>query len=291
MRFDLLRCEILLLVAVLCPVASFVVQSPTQPYRPLFVLTTSPQTFGSSSSPTSGSALYSAAGNEDDPENQEGANLAAELFKFAQDKGIDVSADDLEDDEEDDELEDDDDDEEEFNIPQGAINAFLGYDTGDVGEKLAGNVSLTDDQLYSEMKDRVLDTAGGFVELVGGAKDDDDDDDDITIIMLDQNVVNESRSRQEDAFAWIDSTAPEMEERRRSVLVRELRRVQRASFLHFVLLCLIPTALLIIVIATVAGEDEVCESDATFCELEPRTFMNAFTTRCVCDAIPIDRED
>uniref|UniRef100_A0A6S8JMS6 Uncharacterized protein n=1 Tax=Amphora coffeiformis TaxID=265554 RepID=A0A6S8JMS6_9STRA len=178
MRFDLLRCEILLLVAVLCPVASFVVQSPTQPYRPLFVLTTSPQTFGSSSSPTSGSALYSAAGNEDDPENQEGANLAAELFKFAQDKGIDVSADDLEDDEEDDELEDDDDDEEEFNIPQGAINAFLGYDTGDVGEKLAGNVSLTDDQLYSEMKDRVLDTAGGFVELVGGAKDDDDDDDD-----------------------------------------------------------------------------------------------------------------
>eukprot|EP00977_Amphora_coffeiformis_P008306 scaffold1878_cov170-Amphora_coffeaeformis.AAC.19 len=121
--------------------------------------------------------------------------------------------------------------------------------------------------------------------------DDDDDDDDITIIMLDQNVVNESRSRQEDAFAWIDSTAPEMEERRRSVLVRELRRVQRASFLHFVLLCLIPTALLIIVIATVAGEDEVCESDATFCELEPRTFMNAFTTRCVCDAIPIDRED
>ena len=60
----------------------------------------------------------------------------------------------------------------------GAINAFLGYDTGEVGEKLAGNVSLTDTQLYSEVKERVLDTAGGFVELVGGPREDDDEDDD-----------------------------------------------------------------------------------------------------------------
>lgn len=117
------------------------------------------------------------SGEEDKPDNEEGANLAAELFKLAQEKGIGVGADDLMDDE-DDELDDDEDDEEEINIPQGAINAFLGYDTGDVGEKLAGNVSLTDDQLYSEMKDRVLDTAGGFVALVGGAREDDDDDDD-----------------------------------------------------------------------------------------------------------------
>lgn len=121
--------------------------------------------------------------------------------------------------------------------------------------------------------------------------DSEDDDDDITIIMLDQNTVNESRNRPEDAFAWIDSTSPEMEERRRNVLVRELRRVQRASFIHFVLLCLIPTALLVIVIATVVGDEENCESDVTFCELEPRSFMNAFTTRCVCDAIPVDRLD
>ena len=60
----------------------------------------------------------------------------------------------------------------------GAINAFLGYDTGEVGDKLAGNVSLTDTQLYSEVKERVLDTAGGFVELVGGPREDDDDEDD-----------------------------------------------------------------------------------------------------------------
>jgi len=126
----------------------------------------------------------STSGNDDDePSDQEGANLAAEFFKMAQQKGINLDADDLEEDDEDedddDESEtDDEDDEEEVNIPQGAINAFLGYDTGDVGEKLAGNVSLTDDQLYSEVKERVLDTAGGFVELVGGANDDDEDEGD-----------------------------------------------------------------------------------------------------------------
>ena len=68
----------------------------------------------------------------------------------------------------------DDEEEEDVNIPQGAINAFLGYDTGDVGEKLAGNVTLTNDQIYGEMKERVLDTAGGFVELVGSEEDGDD---------------------------------------------------------------------------------------------------------------------
>jgi hypothetical protein len=115
---------------------------------------------------------------------------------------------------------------------------------------------------------------------------DDDDDDDITVIMLDQNTSNNNRNRPENAFAWIDSTSPEMEERRRNVLVQELRRVQRASFMHFALLCLIPTILLAIVVATVVGEEEDCESDASFCELEPRTFMNAFTTR-----VSLERKD
>jgi hypothetical protein len=81
-----------------------------------------------------------------------------------------------------------------------------------------------------------------------------------------------------------------MEQRRRNVLLGELRRVQRASFIHFMLLCLIPTALMIIVIATVVGDEEDCVSEATFCELEPRTFVNAFTTRCVCDSIAVQRQ-
>lgn len=137
----------------------------------------------------------------------------------------------------------------------------------------------TTEEASSEVNgaEEVVRTEGVDLEGAMEESNDDDDDDDITIIMLDQNVVNDNRNRSDDAFAWIDSTSPEMEERRRAVLVRELRRVQRASFIHFVLLCLIPTALLIVVIATVIGDEEDCESDATFCELEPRTFMNAFT--------------
>jgi len=118
----------------------------------------------------------------EDSSSGEGADLASEFFKLAQRKGIGLDAEDLleEDDEEDDdeEEEEEDDDEEEMNIPQGAVNAFLGYDTGDVGDKLAGNVSLTNDQLYSEVKERVLDTAGGFVAYVKSAQDEDDSEDD-----------------------------------------------------------------------------------------------------------------
>ena len=115
--------------------------------------------------------------DDDSKTDAEGANLAAELFKMASSKGIGIDENDLldEDEDDDDDDEDDDDDDEEVNIPQGAINAFLGYDTGDVGEKLSGNVSLTDDQLYSEVKERVLDTAGGFVDFVKGAQSEEDE--------------------------------------------------------------------------------------------------------------------
>jgi hypothetical protein len=127
--------------------------------------------------------------DEDSLPDPEGADIAAALFAAAQAKGVSLDADDLMDDDDDDDDDDEDtvpydqsvvpydeDDEAEPNIPQGAINAFLGYDTGDVGDKLAGNVSLTDDQLYSEVKERVLDTAGGFVDMVRAADDNDDDD-------------------------------------------------------------------------------------------------------------------
>ena len=98
---------------------------------------------------------------EDSAADPEGADMAAQLFQMAQRKGVSVGAGDLdfdedEEDEDDEEDEEDEDDEPELNLPQGAVNAFLGYDTGDVGEKLAGNVTLTNDQLYSEVKERVL---------------------------------------------------------------------------------------------------------------------------------------
>ena len=139
-------------------------------------------------------------GEEDSKPDPEGADLAAKLFKMAQEKGVRLSQEDLslneedEDEEDDEEDDDEEDDEQEPNIPQGAINAFLGYDTGNVGEKLAGNVSLTDDQLYKEVKERVLDTAGGFVQLTERApSDDDDDDEDDEDGVGDDNVEGENK--------------------------------------------------------------------------------------------------
>ncbi|KAG7374817.1 hypothetical protein IV203_013912 [Nitzschia inconspicua] len=124
---------------------------------------------------------------EDSIPDQDGASMAAQFFQMAQAKGVTLDEEDLMEEEDDDyddyddasmsDDDDDDDDDVEPNIPQGAINAFLGYDTGNVGEKLAGKVDLTDDQLYSEVKERVLDTAGGFVDMIRGPSDDDDDDD------------------------------------------------------------------------------------------------------------------
>ena len=118
--------------------------------------------------------------SDDDAADAEGANLASELFKIAQAQGVSVDADDLlDDDDEDEDDDEDDEDEPETNFPAGAVNAFLGYDQGitDADDVMAGNVSLTDDQLYSEVKERVLDTAGGFVQYVKGASDSEDDDD------------------------------------------------------------------------------------------------------------------
>lgn len=109
----------------------------------------------------------------------------------------------------------------------------------------------------------------------------DHDDDDMTVIILERGIDDGDNV----PGGWADQDSPEMEERRRNVLLRELQRVQRASFIHFLILCLIPTSLLFIVVATVLGEEEDCESAATTCEKEARTFINAFTTRCVCQAI------
>ena len=119
---------------------------------------------------------------------------------------------------------------------------------------------------------------------------DEEDDDEMTIIGLDQDLDEDMDHRRAAALAWMEQNGPEMEERRLNVLLRELHRAQRASFIHFILLCMIPTALMCIVVATVLGEEEPCGSDVTICRQEARTFVNAFTTRCICDAIDVNRE-
>jgi len=75
---------------------------------------------------------------------------------------------------------------------------------------------------------------------------------------------------------------------RRRAIHQEVERIQRANFLHFMVLCLVPTTLLIIVIAAILSEDGECNGDVdglTICQREPRSFVNAFTSRCICDAI------
>jgi hypothetical protein len=118
-----------------------------------------------------------------------------------------------------------------------------------------------------------------------GEKQEDEDDDDVTVIMLDQRPDEGGRF----TIAWQGEAGPQVEERRRNIMLQELQRVQRTSFLHFLILCLIPTVLLFIVIATVVSEDEECYSEATVCHKEARNFINAFTTRCVCEAIAVPR--
>jgi len=117
---------------------------------------------------------------------------------------------------------------------------------------------------------------------------DDDDDDNITVILLDPNDENNHHPNVV-SLDWINQQGPEMEERRRNVLLRELKRIQRASFLHFALLCLIPTVLVLVVVLALLSDTEECTSEVTFCELESRSFVNAFTSRCICDPIPVER--
>ena len=60
--------------------------------------------------------------------------------------------------------------------------------------------------------------------------DSDDDDDDVTIIVLENDDENDEVL----AHGWIDQNSPEMQERRRNVLLSELQRIQRASFLSLI---------------------------------------------------------
>ena len=140
----------------------------------------------------------------------------------------------------------------------------------------------------------------------------DENDDNITVIVLDPSTPSDFQVRPPSAdndavpnFDWMEQgqqpeqapgnsdSIPTMEERRRNILLGELQRVQRTSFIHFVLLCSIPVILLVVVLATALGDVEDCSSSTTnpgaqeLCFMEDRNFMNAFTTRCVCQGVAV----
>jgi hypothetical protein len=113
-----------------------------------------------------------------------------------------------------------------------------------------------------------------------------DDSDNETVIFIDTPDGRNQDGSYGNGFDWME---PANEEHRRTILHHELHRIQRSAFLQFVGLCLFPMAVIIFVIVTAAQDDEVCGSVATQCAPEPRTFLNAFTTRCICDPIPVLR--
>lgn len=115
----------------------------------------------SCSSITSTSLFSNPPPPSDDASDEEGVSLAADFFKTIQSRNIQLDDDDfLDDDDEDDEDDDDDVDENATDI------------TDDDDE--SSTASISDNQVYSELNERVLETAGGFVDLVGGANDDDE---------------------------------------------------------------------------------------------------------------------
>ncbi|KAL7544826.1 hypothetical protein ACHAWF_008191 [Thalassiosira exigua] len=90
------------------------------------------------------------------------------------------------------------------------------------------------------------------------------------------------------SVAWEPS--PEATTLRRAAILREVERIQRANFVHFLVLCLVPTTLLLVVISAIVSEDGACEGaegGLTVCEREKRSFVNAFTSRCICRAVRV----
>jgi len=94
----------------------------------------------------------------------------------------------------------------------------------------------------------------------------------------------------------------EYEQRRRIELLEEIKHVQRKHCMHVLFLAFIPILLLFVrlfssVVNSGMNAEQCAESSTTIqingnplqinCDLEPRQFMNAFTSRCLCNAIPI----
>ena len=104
--------------------------------------------------------------SDDEGPNEEGESLAADFFKTLQSRNIQLDESDLLDDDDDEDEDEDDEDDEDVGSVQDS--------TQDDNDKSS---SISDNQVYSELNERVLETAGGFVDFVSKTSDDDDDDD------------------------------------------------------------------------------------------------------------------
>lgn len=134
--------------------ASFIITKRSTKFNP-------PKEYLSTRLLLSSSVPPPSSGNNDDDDSPDpdSASLASELIKMAQAKGVSLEDGDLLDDDYDDDYDD-----------NGSDNIY------NVAEDNLGNENFTDDKLYTEVRERVLDTAGGFVEMVRGPSEDDDED-------------------------------------------------------------------------------------------------------------------
>ncbi len=94
-----------------------------------------------------------------------------------------------------------------------------------------------------------------------------------------------------DAPLWalgpIDSET-QMEERL-EIILGKLKDLQMQSCRQFFLLCLVPTILMSVVIWAIIADLGHCgNDDLTTCSRERRTFINAYTSRCICRAIRLN---
>jgi len=133
------------------------------------------------------------------------------------------------------------------------------------------------------------------------SKDENDIDDDVTIIDLDDNGEQDGpTSRQgntgrawmlQDGQWWDLSqfTHTVNEDRQRAIIRGEILRIQKANFCHLMILCLVPTSLLLIVLVSALSTNGLCKDTpaALQCDQEERIFVNAFTTRCICNSIGV----
>lgn len=102
------------------------------------------------------------------PPDDDGADLAAQFFKSVQDRNISFEGDEIE-------FADAEEEEMENASDGGNNNASEEQDDDDDAilreYDVSSEGSLTDGQIYDEMKDRVLESAGAFLELTKGAED------------------------------------------------------------------------------------------------------------------------
>ena len=110
-------------------------------------------------------------------------------------------------------------------------------------------------------------------------------DGDVLATSTNNEREEQQQQQQQQATFWNAEDDAANEERRREALLGEIQRSQKSNFVHFLMLCLVPTSLLLIVVASVVGESIECDNFPVKCVAEPRSFINAFTSRCICDAV------